>query len=77
MAFIKLLATGINNEHKMIAALADHQIIDDATVVVSEKRIALPFHRKAQYIDRHEALQSLRRVGHPARAGAQYDLSHM
>ena len=77
MRLIDIFAAGIDNERKIITALADHQIIDDAAAAVGEKRIALPCRPKAQYIDRHKALKSLRSVGYLTGARAQYDLSHM
>ena len=77
MPFIDILAAGIDNERKMIAALVDHQIIDDTAAVVGEKRVTLPCGSKAQYIDRHNALKSVRSVGHPAGTRAQCDLPHM
>ena len=77
MLFIDILAAGIDNERKMIAALADHQIIDDAAAAVGEKRIALPCRPKAQYIDWHKTLESLRSVGDPTGTRAQCDLPHM
>jgi len=77
MPFIDNFATGIDNERKMVAAIADHQIIDDAAATVGEKRITLPRQPKAQYIDRHKALESLRSIGYPAGKRAQCDLPHM
>ena len=47
MPFIDVLAAGIDDKRQILAALTDHQIVDDAAAAVGEKRIALPPRRKA------------------------------
>ena len=77
MPFIDVLAAGIDDKRQILAAVTDHQIVDDAAAAVGEKRIALPPRRKAQDIGRHDTFESPSGVGHPAGTRAQCDLPHM
>ncbi len=64
MLFVDILAAGIDDERKILAAMTDHQIIDDSAAIVREKPIALPSRHKAQDVDRHHTLKSPRGIGH-------------
>jgi hypothetical protein len=42
---------------QMIAAVGEHQIVQDAALVVGEQAIALPPLGQAQHIDRHQGFK--------------------
>jgi hypothetical protein len=61
----------------MIAAIGDHQVIEDSARIICEQRIALAAWKQTQQILWHQALESLCDSFQIARASAQQDLTHM
>ena len=57
----------------MVAGVGDHEIVEDAAVVVGEQRVALATLGQADHVDRHQALERRRR----ATAAAKPDLAHV
>ena len=52
-----MLAAGIDDEHEKVAAMTDHEVVDNSAVRVGEERVALPARRKPHDVDRDEPLE--------------------
>ena len=52
---VDCLSAGIDDENQVIAAMCDHQIVNDAAIRVCKKRVTLPPSRKSNYIGRYQA----------------------
>ena len=61
----------------MVAAIGDHQVVEDSAVLTGQQRIALAPFRKTENIDRHQLFQRQCCVLDPAGFWPQDHLSHM
>ena len=71
------LAGRVDDEKQMVAAVGDHQIVENAAALVGEDAVALPPVLQPQHIDRNEPLQGTGRFLDPAGFRADRDLPHM
>ena len=67
VCFVRLLVGGIDDEQKVIAAVGNHQIIDDAALIVGQDGVALPARLEPQNFNRNKPLQRAGRVFQEAR----------
>ena len=72
MGDIGRLARGIDHQKQVIAAIGDHQVVQNAARVIGEHGVALPPFGQPRHIDRHQPFQRQRRI-----RPAQDDLPHM
>ena len=77
MRFVGLLAGGVDDEKEMIAAMGDHEVIENSAIRVGEQCIPLAAGLQAQEIDRHEPLQRRRGIRHAPGFGSHDDLTHV
>ena len=77
MRLVGVLAGRVDDQRQMIAAIGDHQIVEDAAGRIREQRIALTILRDADNVSRHQLLERARRVGDRAGFRTQRNLSHM
>jgi hypothetical protein len=61
----------------MIAAIGDHQIVENAAALVREERIALAPRREAEDIRRHEPFERPSRIGNVTGLRTHNDLPHV
>ncbi len=62
MREIGLLAGGVDDDEEMVVEMGDHQVVENAAVVVGEEAVALAAFGEAEDIDRHEAFERERRI---------------
>jgi hypothetical protein len=74
---VYFLPAGIDDEDELIAAVCDHQIVNDAAIRVCKKRVTLPPSDKCKHIDRNEALERRCDIVQLRIAGPQRDLTHV
>jgi hypothetical protein len=77
MRLVLGLAGGVDHHEQAIAEIGDHQIVEQAAVLVGELRVALPTRRHRNDVLGHQALQRQRGVLEAARLRAQRDLAHV
>lgn len=77
MLEIFFFTRGIDDDEEVVVHVGDHQVVEDAAIIVGEETVALTSLSEAENIDRHEAFQRQRRVLIFAGAGAYGDLAHM
>ena len=71
------LAGCIDHEHEVVAAIGDHEVVEDAAPVVRQERIALASRLQSEDVDGNQRLQRQRGVLDPAALGPHGDLAHM
>ncbi len=54
---VLLLAGGIHHQEQMIAGIGNHQVVEDAALLVGKQRITLLVHGQIDNIDRHQRFQ--------------------
>ncbi|MNV78274.1 hypothetical protein D3C71_1717560 [compost metagenome] len=70
---VLVLAGGVDHqEQRVVAQVGDHQVVEDAALLIGEHGIALHAHRQVDDVHRHQAFQGLGRI-----AAAQDDLAHV
>ena len=70
---VLVLAGGVDHqEQRVVAQVGDHQVVEDAALLIGEHGIALHAHRQVDDIHRHQAFQGLGGI-----AAAQGDLAHV
>ncbi|MCY1177360.1 hypothetical protein D9M73_176650 [compost metagenome] len=73
MGQVLVLAGGVDHQEQLVLGQAgDHQVVEDAAVLVGEQCIALHAHRQIEDVHRHQAFQGARGVLTP-----QEDLAHV
>ncbi len=77
MRKIGILAGRVDDEEEMIAAIDDHQVVENAACGIGEEAVALSAFREAENIRRHELFQRQRRVLDFSRFRPHDDLSHV
>ena len=77
MGFVGLLAGRVDDEEQMIAAVGDHEIVEDAARRVGEEGVALSAHTYPDDVHRDERFERPRRVGRPLRTRLEADLAHV
>ncbi len=75
--YVIRLAGGVDHKEQVIAAIGDHQVVEDAARGIGEQRISLAALLQLQDRHRHQTLQRQRRVRHVARLRAQKHLAHV
>ena len=56
------LPRGVDHEKQVIAAVRDHQVVEDAALLGGEERIALAAFLEPEDVDRHQRLEREGRV---------------
>ncbi|MNH24870.1 hypothetical protein D3C79_848260 [compost metagenome] len=73
VAQVLILAGGVDHQQQLVVAqIGNHQVVEDAALVIGEQRITLHPHRQVDDIDRHQRFQGLGRIG-----ATQADLAHV
>ncbi|EEF24056.1 conserved hypothetical protein [Ricinus communis] len=57
MLKILLLAGGIDDDEEIVVHMGNHQVVEDAALVVGEEAIALAAFGETEDVDRHEAFE--------------------
>ena len=71
MRLVLGLAGGVDHQEQMVAEIRDHQIVENAAVVIGELRVALPARRNRHDVLRHQPLQRAARRPRPCRISAR------
>ena len=77
MRLVLGLAGGVDHQKQMVAEIRDHQVVENAAVLVGELRVALPSRRNRHDVLRHQPLQRQRCIRDLAGFGPQRELAHM
>ena len=71
------LAGGVDHQEQVVAAIGEHQVVEDATLIIGEEPVALPPLAEAEHVHRDQPLQRRGGVGEVARLRPQRDLAHV
>src|SRR3546814_3305724 len=74
---VGILAGGIDDHEEMIVAVGDHQVVENAAILVGEEAVALAAGLQAEDVDRHERLERTAGVADRAGSGAKDNLAHV
>ena len=77
MRDVGVLAGGVDDEEEVVAAVGDHQVVEDAAGLVGEEGIALASFLQARDADRDQRLQGERGILDPPRLRPDRHLAHM
>ena len=77
MGDIGILTGGVDDDKKMIAAIGDHQIIQNATIFVGEETVALAAFLEAENVNRHQLFERACGIFILAGLRLQDHLAHM
>jgi hypothetical protein len=77
MGEVGLLARGIDDNEEVVAAVVDHQVVENAAGFIGEQRIALPAGGEAEYIDGNEGFECAGGVCVVAGLRLHDDLAHV
>ncbi len=77
MGDVLRLAGGVHHQEEVIAAIGEHQVVEDAALGVGEEAVALAARLQPEHIDRHQPFERQRRVLDAARLRAQDHLAHV
>ena len=71
------LARSVDHEQQMVAAVGDHQIVENAALRIGEEGIALPSGLQPEDVHRNKPFERRRRIGEASGLRPQRDLPHM
>ena len=77
MRQIDCLAGGIDDEHQVIAAVGDHDVVQNSAGLVRQQRVALPPVGKAGNVNRDQPFERASGVFKLPGYGTHGDLAHM
>ena len=77
MRDVGVLAAGIDDDQQAIAEVGDHQVIEDAAIVIGEEAVALAAVFQAKDIDRNQRFERLGGIIVGSGGGDEFDLTHV
>jgi hypothetical protein len=77
MLLVRILAARVDHDEQPVRQARDHQIVENAAVLIREQPVTLAADRQRSQIDRHQGFKRGSRRGNVARTGADRKLPHM
>ena len=71
------LTGSVDHQEQVVAAIGEHQVVEDATLIIGEESVALPPLAEAEHVHRDQPLQPRGGVGEVARLRPQRNLPHV